>query len=87
MGDRFQFNTAIAAVMELVNTMYISREKMGSTEGDRRVFSSAMATVLTLLSPIIPHVCEELWNRLGHDASLSDEPWPQWDKEPRRRRQ
>ena len=81
MGDRFQFNTAIAAVMELVNTMYISREKMGSTEGDRRVFSSAMATVLTLLSPIIPHVCEELWNRLGHDASLSDEPWPQWDKE------
>lgn len=81
MGDRFQFNTAIAAVMELVNTMYISREKMGSTEGDRRVFSSAMATVLTLLSPIIPHVCEELWSRLGHDVSLSDESWPQWDKE------
>ncbi|WP_291439594.1 leucine--tRNA ligase [Desulfovibrio sp.] len=81
MGDRFQFNTAIAAVMELVNTMYISREKMGATEGDKHVFSSAMATVLTLLSPIIPHVCEELWNRLGHGASLSDEPWPQWDKE------
>ena len=81
MGDRFQFNTAIAAVMELVNTMYITREKMGSTEGDRRVFSSAMATVITLLSPIIPHVCEELWSRLGHSTALPDEPWPQWDKE------
>lgn len=80
MGGRFQFNTAIAAVMELVNAMYLSREKLGRSEAERRVFSSAMATVLTLLSPITPHLCEELWERLGHTAQLAAEPWPQWDE-------
>ncbi len=80
MGGRFQFNTAIAAVMELVNAMYLSREKLGRSEAENRVFSSAMATVLTLLSPITPHLCEELWQRLGHPAPLADEPWPQWDE-------
>ncbi len=80
MGDRFQFNTAIAAVMELVNSMYLSREKLGMDEADRRVFSSAMSTVITLLSPIIPHVCDELWERLGHSTPVSDELWPDWSQ-------
>ena len=80
MGDRFQFNTAIAAVMELVNAMYLSREALRGSEGGRRVFSSAMASVLTLLSPVTPHVCEELWERLGHATSLSAEIMPQWDE-------
>lgn len=80
MGDRFQFNTAIAAVMELVNSMYLSREKLGMNEADRRVFSSAMSTVITLLSPIIPHVCDELWERLGHSTPVSDELWPDWSQ-------
>ena len=80
MSDRFQFNTAIAAVMELVNAMYLSREKMGTSEGERRVFSSAMASVLTLLSPITPHVCEELWQRLGHSTALAGELLPAWDE-------
>ncbi len=80
MGDRFQFNTAIAAVMELVNAMYLSREALRGSEGGRRVFSSAMASVLTLLSPVTPHVCEELWERLGHATSLSAELMPQWDE-------
>jgi len=79
MGDRFQFNTAIAAVMELVNTMYLTRERLCQSERGKRVFSSAMATVLTLLSPITPHLSEELWTQLGHEAPLSDQPWPQWD--------
>ncbi|WP_165069045.1 leucine--tRNA ligase [Desulfovibrio sp. ZJ200] len=79
MAGRFQFNTAIAAIMELVNAMYLSREKLGRSEAERRVFSSAMATVLTLLSPITPHLCEELWERLGHKSPLADAPWPQWD--------
>ncbi len=80
MGGRFQFNTAIAAVMELVNAMYLSREKLGWSDAENRVFSSAMATVLTLLSPITPHLCEELWQRMGHPAPLADEPWPHWDE-------
>ncbi|MDR2820312.1 MAG: leucine--tRNA ligase [Desulfovibrio sp.] len=80
MGGRFQFNTAIAAVMELVNAMYLVRERLGMDEADRRVFSSAMATALTLLSPIAPHICEELWERLGHSVPLFNQPWPDWDQ-------
>jgi leucyl-tRNA synthetase len=80
MGGRFQFNTAIAAVMELVNAMYLARERLGMDEADRRVFSSAMATALTLLSPIAPHICEDLWERLGHSVPLFNQPWPDWDQ-------
>lgn len=77
---RFQFNTAIAAVMELVNALYLSREKLGSGKAERRIFSSVMATVLTLLSPVAPHICAELWERLGHANDVSSEPWPKWDE-------
>ena len=71
MGLRNQFNTAISAIMELVNAMYTYRDKMGDSEGERNVFSSAMATVITTLSPITPHICEELWERLGHTSHLA----------------
>ncbi|MBQ2476385.1 MAG: leucine--tRNA ligase [Desulfovibrio sp.] len=80
MGQRNQFNTAIAAIMELVNAIYIFKEKMQDSEGDRKVFSSAMATVLTTLSPITPHICEELWERMGHAEPLACEPWPAFDE-------
>lgn len=79
MGDRFQFNTAIAAIMELVNTLYVSRESLRASEGGRKVLSSAMSTVLTLLSPMTPHICEELWTELGHKNPIATEAWPQWE--------
>ena len=80
MADKFQFNTAIAAVMELVNAMYLAREQLGKSEAENRVFASCMATVLTVLSPIAPHFCEELWEELGHTTMLADTPWPTWDE-------
>ena len=80
MGLRNQFNTAISAIMELVNAMYTYRDKMDDSEGERNVFSSAMATVITTLSPITPHICEELWERLGHTSHLAGEPWPTYDE-------
>ena len=80
MGLRNQFNTAISAIMELVNAMYAYRDKMGDSEGERNVFSSAMATVITTLSPITPHICEELWERLGHTSHLAGDPWPTYDE-------
>ena len=66
--------------MELVNSMYLSREKLIMSEADRRVFSSAMSTAITLLAPITPHICEELWQRLGHKTSVSEELWPEWSE-------
>ena len=81
IGNRYQFNTAIAAVMELVNAMYLARESLRLTEEGRKTFSSAMSTVLTLLCPMTPHVCEELWEDLGHTTPVSEQPWPQWQEE------
>ena len=67
IGRRFAFNTAIAAVMELVNEL--SREPAGP---DSRF---AAETVVSLIQPYAPHVSEELWARLGHER-LWEAPWP-----------
>jgi leucyl-tRNA synthetase len=78
IGGRFQFNTAVAAIMELVNALHAARAELGQSPRGRRVLSSAMAGVLTLLCPFAPHLCEELWEKTGHTGFLSDEEWPQW---------
>ncbi|WP_045222565.1 leucine--tRNA ligase [Desulfonatronum thioautotrophicum] len=76
IADRFQFNTAIASVMELVNTLYQTKDVLRQSEPGRRVLSSAVASTLAVLSPVTPHLCEELWQRLGHMDLLSGQPWP-----------
>lgn len=80
MENRFQFNTAIAALMELVNDLYQAREHMDKSDKDKRVFSSAMATLLTLLSPVAPHICSELWQKMGHETEVCKQYWPQVDE-------
>ncbi|MFK4765834.1 leucine--tRNA ligase [Desulfobaculum sp. SPO524] len=76
----FQFNTAIAAVMELVNTMYQLRDELVGTEEGAKALSSAVSTALTLLSPVAPHVCEELWQQMGYTTHLAVQPWPEHDE-------
>lgn len=79
--EKFQINTAIAAIMELVNSLYLARGKMGKSEGEKRVFSSALATVLVLLSPIAPHIAAELWEQAGHGERLDRHPLPEWKED------
>lgn len=81
ISAKFQFNTAIAAVMELVNTLYQHKDSLSNDSKGCRVLSSAISTVLTLLQPITPHLCEELWERLGHKDALIRQPWPQYNPE------
>jgi len=79
--DRFHFNTAISAVMELVNTIYqfdIENEKEYLTLS---VLREAIETVIILLSPVAPHICEELWKKLGKKESIIKVPWPSYDEE------
>ncbi|MDL2272149.1 leucine--tRNA ligase [Desulfovibrio sp. OttesenSCG-928-I05] len=76
IAQKFQFNTAIAAVMELVNAMYLAKDELLADEGGQRVLASAFASTLTLLSPVIPHLCEELWQLSGMTSELVDEAWP-----------
>ncbi len=78
IGNRFQFNTAIAAIMELVNEIYIAKEELAKSEDGIKILSSAMATVITLLSPITPHICEEFWQDLGHEKCLGQEASPNY---------
>jgi leucyl-tRNA synthetase len=73
--DRFHFNTAISAVMELVNQMYtITPDDTASQQAG--VMRHALETVVVLLSPIAPHFCEEIWQSLGHTDSILRAPWP-----------
>ncbi len=79
--QKFQFNTAIAAAMELVNALYLAKDELNQTDGGKKVLASALATTLTLLSPVIPHACEELWEQTGMKGLVSDEPWPVYSEE------
>ncbi|MBW2042808.1 MAG: leucine--tRNA ligase [Deltaproteobacteria bacterium] len=77
--DRFHFNTAISAVMELVNVMYAVDPENDSARG-ADVMRFAMETVVLLLSPIVPHLCEEIWAAMGHPKSVLLEPWPEFQE-------
>jgi len=77
LTDRFQFNTAIAAAMELVNALYLAKDGLAHSDEGRLALSSAVGTVLVCLSPVCPHICEELWSTLGYERPLAAEPWPQ----------
>ena len=79
VDDRFHFNTAISAVMELVNALYLFQADQTGDSMKNSLLAKAVETGLILLSPIVPHVCEELWQLLGKTGSIHDQPWPEWD--------
>ncbi len=73
IGRRYTFNTAIAAVMELVN--HLSRWNDNTPQG-QAVFREGVESVVRLLSPIVPHITHALWQALGHKQALVEERWP-----------
>ncbi len=77
----FHFNTAISALMEMVNEMYDYTTDGVSTDLQRAVLRSAIDTLTLLISPFAPHFAEELWASTGHPAHIANEPWPQHDPE------
>ena len=77
IGRRFTFNTAIAAVMELLN--HVSKSADRSVQG-RAVIQEALEAACLLLSPIVPHVCHRLWHELGHAQAVVDVRWPVVDE-------
>ena len=76
IGTRFNFNTAISTVMEMVNEMY--RYKEG--EVNPGLFGASVKTLILLLSPFIPHVAAEMWEHLGYEGALHEQPWPEYDE-------
>ena len=77
VDDRFHFNTAIASIMELVNTISAIEHK------DRipATLSESIQALVKLLAPFVPHIAEELWAGLGNDGCVSDSGWPAWNEE------
>ncbi|NQT95008.1 MAG: leucine--tRNA ligase, partial [Candidatus Omnitrophica bacterium] len=71
----FKFNTAISAIMELVNATYDELDK-----GDLAIVREATQTTVCLLGPFVPHIAEELWERLGNKPSLFNYGWPVFDE-------
>jgi leucyl-tRNA synthetase len=76
IGRRRTFNTAVAAVMELLNA--VSRFDDRSVQG-RAVSQEALEIAVIALSPIVPHVCHVLWHALGHEGAIVDLAWPAVD--------
>ncbi|KAA3658202.1 MAG: leucine--tRNA ligase, partial [Chloroflexi bacterium] len=74
--ESFSFNTAIAAVMELRNSL-LDAQKRGGVE--TAVWNEAVENMLLLLAPIAPHITEELWVQRGKPYSVHQQEWPTWD--------
>jgi len=78
--NRFQFNTAISAIMELVNDLQKFTSDDGELQpGDRWAAAQAVRTIILLLCPFAPHMAEELWESTGGPYSVSVQPWPEYD--------
>jgi len=76
-GRRYTFNTVIAANMELVNTL---SKRNDDSDNGKAIRQEVLEIILLMLAPIVPHVCMQLWNELGHEEDIVLAPWPVIDE-------
>jgi leucyl-tRNA synthetase len=76
MGERIIFNTAIAANMELVNTLSKFND---SSDNGKAIRQEALEAIVLMLAPMVPHICHQLWQDLGHQEAVVSAPWPKVD--------
>ncbi|MCJ7621352.1 MAG: leucine--tRNA ligase, partial [Anaerolineae bacterium] len=74
--ERFHFNTAVSACMELCNALVAHKEAHGLSPA----LHEGVRTLLLLLAPIAPHITEELWTKAGDGGSIHRQSWPDWDE-------
>jgi len=77
VGERFNFNTAISSIMELVNEMYKYKD---NEELNLGLIGAATTNLVLMLAPFTPHICEEMWAHLGHSESIYNAAWPKYDE-------
>jgi leucyl-tRNA synthetase len=73
----FHFNKAVARIYEFVNGLAAAPEALQGSSG----FREGVVTLVKMIGPMMPHLAEESWQRLGHETLLADEPWPEADKQ------
>lgn len=76
--ERYQLNTAVAALMEFVNSLYAAEPKM--TEAHKPVFRDAVYALMKLIAPFTPHAAEELYEMAGFEGLISRNEWPEYDE-------
>jgi len=76
--NRFNFNTAVSAIMELVNALYQYKD---SGETMPSVTRTCLENLILLTAPFAPHIAEELWTEMGYETSVHRESWPVWQEE------
>ena len=77
LGRRQTFNTAVAAIMELLN--HLQKAEL-QTSNDHAILREGIEALLKLLNPITPHICHVLWQKLGYETAIEATAWPQADK-------
>ena len=77
----FHFNTAISAVMELVNHVYSGVSKQKTTPYTKAVMKEVIHNMTLLLAPFVPHIAEEIWQILGNEGSVFTGRWPEYSEE------
>ena len=77
LNEKFGFNTAISALMELINEMYKYKELDNRNDA---VIKDGIETIITILSPFAPHISEELWTIIGKEGSIFDISWPKYNE-------
>lgn len=75
--QRFNFNTAISAIMELVNALYLYKDK--NSKPNIALVNEVITSLIKLLAPFVPHITEELWQDVGGKGSVYDSKWPSYD--------
>ncbi|MBN1225181.1 MAG: leucine--tRNA ligase [Candidatus Aminicenantes bacterium] len=81
IGRRYHFNTAISSIMELFNSIRKESESLKGNPAGRALLSECVENLVLLLGPFAPHICEELWEKMGHANLLARAPWPRFDPE------
>ena len=81
IADRFNFNTAISAIMELTNGFSAYNRQKEKSQRNSLLVAEATTKLLLMLSPFAPHLTEELWERLGQPYSIHQHSWPTYDEE------
>ena len=76
--ERFNFNTAISAIMELVNSIYAYRQNVTLKKQNNNILFEALQSMVLLLAPFAPHLAEEAWHQLGWSGSVHQQPWPKF---------
>lgn len=77
-AEKFQFNTSISRLMELMNALYKYEAEVKLK--NLKLYEDTIADFLKLISPFAPHFAEEMWEQLGYEYSIFNQSWPKWDE-------